>query len=78
MGCFYHFCPSQELRPSLTDEDIKRGSRRRELDELRRGYINGKGFTALKCGNVSDGIFTRQPLMFNYKSERISLTDDHL
>ena len=24
MGCFYHFCPCQELRPSLTEEDIKR------------------------------------------------------
>ena len=38
MGCFYQFCPSQELRPSLT-EDVKRGSRKRELDELTRGYI---------------------------------------
>ena len=31
-GCFHHFCPCQELRPSLTEEDIKRGSRKRELD----------------------------------------------
>ena len=37
MGCFCHFCPCQELRPSLTEEDIKRVSRRRDLDELRRG-----------------------------------------
>ena len=29
MGCFYHFCPCQELRSSPTEEDIKRGSRRR-------------------------------------------------
>ena len=29
MGCFYHFCPRQELRPSLTEENIKRGNRRR-------------------------------------------------
>ena len=48
MGCFYHFCPGQELRPSLTDEDIKRGSRRRELDELRRSYIQEKGFTVFE------------------------------
>ena len=48
MGCFYHFCPCQELRASLTEEDIKRGSRKRELDELRRGYIVEKGFTVLK------------------------------
>ena len=45
MGCFYHFCPCQELRSSLTEEDIKRGIRRRELDELRRSYIQEKGFT---------------------------------
>ena len=45
MGCFYHFCLCQELRSSLTEEDIKRGSRRRELDELRRSYILEKGFT---------------------------------
>ena len=33
---------------------------------------------SLKCGNVSGGDFTRQPLMLNYISERISLTGDHL
>ena len=27
MGCFYHFC--QELRPSLTEKDIQRGSKKR-------------------------------------------------
>ena len=34
MGCFYHFYPCEELRPSLTEEYIKRGNRRGELDEL--------------------------------------------
>ena len=48
MGCFYLFCPCQELRPSLTEKDIKRGSRRRELEELRRGYIQEKGFTVIE------------------------------
>ena len=48
MGCFHHFCPCQELRPSLTEEDSKRGSTRRELDELRRGYIQEKSFTAIE------------------------------
>ena len=48
IGCFNHFCPCQELRPSLTEEDIKRCSRRRELDELRRGYIQEKGFTVIE------------------------------
>ena len=48
MGCFYHFCPCQELRPSLNEEDIKGGSRKRELDELRQGYIQEKGFTVIE------------------------------
>ena len=48
MGCFYHFCPCRELRPSLTEEDIKRGGRKRELDELRRCYIQKKGFTVIE------------------------------
>ena len=48
MGCFYHFCHCQELHPSLTEEDIKRGSRKRELDEFRRGYIQDKGFTVME------------------------------
>ena len=48
MGCFYHFCPCQELRSSLTEEDIKRDSRRGELDELRRSYIQEKSFTVIE------------------------------
>ena len=47
MGCFYHFCPCQELRPSLTEEDIQRGSKKRELDALRRHYIQDKGFKVI-------------------------------
>ena len=28
MGCFYHYCPCQEARPSVT-EDIERGNKKR-------------------------------------------------
>ena len=45
MGSFHRFCPCQQLRPSLTEEDIRRGERKRELDELRRDYIQEKNFT---------------------------------
>ena len=48
MDCFYHFCPCQELRPSLTEEDIQRGSKKRELDALRRHYIQDKGFNVIE------------------------------
>ena len=48
MGCFYHFCPCQELRPSLTEEDIQRGSKKRELDALRRHYVQKKSFKVIE------------------------------
>ena len=48
MGCFYHFCPSQELRPFLTEEDIKRGSKKGDLDELKRNYIQEEGFAVIE------------------------------
>ena len=48
MGCFYQFCPCQELRPCLTEEDIQRSSKKRELDALRRHYIQEKGFKAIE------------------------------
>ena len=48
MGCFYHFCPCQELLSSLTEEDIKHGSRKKENDELRRSYMQEKSFTVIE------------------------------
>ena len=48
MGCFYHSCPCKELRPSLTEEDIQRGSKKRELDALRWHYIQEKIFKAIE------------------------------
>ena len=45
LGCFYHFCHCQEFCPSVTEEDIKLGCGKRELDELRRGNIQQKDFS---------------------------------
>ena len=44
MGCYLHFSPCQEARPSLIDDDIKRGTQKREMDELRKDYIREKGY----------------------------------
>ena len=46
--CFYYFCPCQELRPSITEEDIQRASHTRELDALRRHYKQEKGFKVIE------------------------------
>ena len=43
MWCYYHYCPCQEARPSLTDTDIERGVKKRQQDEKRRDYIQQKG-----------------------------------
>ena len=44
MGCYYRYCPCQEARPSLTDTDIERGIMKRQQDEMRRDYIQQKGY----------------------------------
>ena len=42
LGCFYHYCACQEGRPSLTEEDIERGNKKREMDQMRKQYIKEK------------------------------------
>ena len=36
MGCYYHYCPCQESRPSVTDTIIQRAMRKRQQDKMRR------------------------------------------
>ena len=36
LSCYYHFCSSQETRPSLSEQDIEKGIKNLEMDELRR------------------------------------------
>ena len=42
MGCYFHFCPCQEARPRLTDDNIKQETKKREMDELRKDYVREK------------------------------------
>ena len=44
MGCYYHYCPCQKARPSLTDTYIEKGIKKRQQDEMRREYIQQKGY----------------------------------
>ena len=44
MGCSYLYCPCQKARPSLTDTDIEKGIKKRQQDEMRRDYIQQKGY----------------------------------
>ena len=31
-GSFYHYCPCQEVRPSMTEKDIERGNKKKKMD----------------------------------------------
>ena len=44
MGCYHHYCPCREANPSLTDTDIESGVKKRQQDEMRRDYIQKKGY----------------------------------
>ena len=48
MGCFYHYCPCHEARPSLTEEEIERGNKKREMDQMRKQYIKEKGYNVVE------------------------------
>ena len=78
MGCFYHFCPGQELRSSLTEEDIKRGSGRRELGELRRSYIQEKSFIVIEMWECECWRLYKTSSNIKLHIRENFLTDDHL
>ena len=42
-AAFYQYFPCQEARSSLNEEDIERGNKRREVDQMRKHYIKEKG-----------------------------------
>ena len=66
MRGYYHYCPCQETRPSLTVEEIWRGIKQRELDELRKHNTYKKMvITSLRCMNVIGGTCTRQIILLN-------------
>ena len=48
MGCFYGYCSCQEARSALTEEDIKRGKKKREMDQMRKQYIKEKGYNVVE------------------------------
>ena len=48
MGCFYHFCLCQEKRTFLSEEDIQRGSQKKELNAFRQHYIEEKSFNIIE------------------------------
>ena len=59
MGCYFLYCPCQEARPSMTDNEIMRGIKNREHVQTRKEFIPQKGDTKLlKCGSAIGGNYT--------------------
>ena len=48
MACFYSFRSCQEVRHPLTEDDIQRGIKKKELDGLIRNYEKGRGCNVLE------------------------------
>ena len=55
MGFYYHFASCQGACPSLTDQDVEEGNRKRDTDNVHRKYIKEKGYNLKECGSVSGG-----------------------
>ena len=63
MGCFYPYCPFQEARPFLA-QDMERGNKKREVDQLRKQYIKKKDVMLLKYGKMNGGISGRRQRVY--------------
>ena len=48
MGCFQYYCLFQEARLALSEEDIQRGTKKGELDERRKQYVEKKSYTVVE------------------------------
>ena len=44
LGCYYHYCPCQKARLSLTDTDIEGRVKKRQQDEMRTDYKQQNGY----------------------------------
>ena len=48
MGCYFHYCLCQEARPSLTDNENLKRMKEREQDQMRKEYIQQKGYKIIE------------------------------
>ena len=48
IGFLYHYSACQEARPSLIEEDIERGNKKREMDQMRKQYVIEKGYNVVE------------------------------
>ena len=58
MGCYFHYCPCQEARPSLTDNEILRGIKRGNKTKCAKNISNTRDRKLFKCGCAIGGNYT--------------------
>ena len=78
VGCFYHFWSCQELRPSLTEEDIQRGRQKKELNALGRHYVQEKVFEVIEMWECEWWRLYKTTITVKNISENTSLSGVHL
>ena len=74
MGCYYRYCPCQEARPSLTDADIEKRVKKRQQDEMRRDYIQQKGYQIVEMWECEWwSLYKTDASVKNYPRKKLSL-----
>ena len=53
MGCFYLYCPCEEARSALTEEDLQRGTKKGNWMKCGDSVLRSKVTFSSKCGNVN-------------------------
>ena len=76
MGCYFHYCPCQEARSSLTDNEIMRGMKKENKTKCAKNIFYRRDTNLLKCGSVIGGVSIK--LMHRSKAifEQISPIND--
>ena len=76
MGCYYHYCPCQEARPSLADNEVMRGKKRDNKTNCAKNISNRRDTKILKCRSLISGVSIK--LMHQSKAifEQISAIND--
>ena len=79
MGYFCHFCQCQELPPPLTEENLRRGKRKKSSVNSEKIEYKKRTPLFLKCGSVSDADCRIETVTLNNISEnKCSLTEYQL
>ena len=76
MGCYTYLCSFQDTRPSLSEQDIERGNKKPEMDELSREYMKGRVYKnqeMWECEVLVVGAFQNRFFSQESRQDKMSL-----